>query len=115
MPGATETHSHLSAWSGLFAIDERNRKWWTLGAVAFALFMIMLDNTIVNVASPSIGRGLGVGVSELEWVVNGYTLSFAVFMLTGASRSTSQPDTSSRANEDTPCSSTARTPTSCRL
>ncbi|HVM57559.1 MAG TPA: MFS transporter [Gaiellaceae bacterium] len=83
MPGVTETHSHLSARSRLLAIDERNRKWWTLGAVAFALFMIMLDNTIVNVALPSIGRGLGIGVSELEWVVNGYTLSFAVFMLTG--------------------------------
>ena len=65
------------------AIDERNRKWWTLGAVSFALFMIMLDNTIVNVALPSIGRGLRIGVSQLEWVVNAYTLSFAVLMLTG--------------------------------
>ncbi len=45
--------------------------------------MIMLDNTIVNVALPSIGRGLQVGVSQLEWVVNAYTLSFALFMLTG--------------------------------
>ncbi|HEX7670359.1 MAG TPA: MFS transporter, partial [Polyangiaceae bacterium] len=65
------------------SIDERNRKWWTLGAVSFALFMIMLDNTIVNVALPSIGRGLDIGVSQLEWVVNAYTLSFAVLMLTG--------------------------------
>jgi hypothetical protein len=32
-----------------------NRKWWTLAAVAFGLFMIMLDNTVVNVALPSIG------------------------------------------------------------
>ena len=64
-------------------IDERNRKWWTLGAVSFALFMVMLDNTIVNVALPSIGRGLHISISELEWVVNAYTLSFAVFMLTG--------------------------------
>ena len=64
-------------------IDERNRKWWTLGAVSFSLFMIMLDNTIVNVALPSIGRGLRVDVSQLEWVVNAYTLSFAVLMLTG--------------------------------
>ena len=60
-----------------------NRKWWTLGAVSFALFMIMLDNTIVNVALPSIGRGLEIGVSQLEWVVNAYTLAFAVLMLTG--------------------------------
>src|SRR5215211_7609168 len=60
-----------------------NRKWLTLGAVAFGLFMIMLDNTIVNVALPSIQRDLGIGVSELEWVVNGYALTFAVLMLTG--------------------------------
>jgi hypothetical protein len=52
-----------------------NRKWWTLGAVSFALFMIMLDNTIVNVALHSISRGLGIGISQLEWVVNAYTLS----------------------------------------
>ncbi len=60
-----------------------NRKWWTLGAVAFGLFMIMLDNTIVNVALPSIQRDLGIGVSELEWIVTGYALTFAVLMLTG--------------------------------
>src|SRR5580765_5357842 len=60
-----------------------NRKWWTLAAVSFGLFMIMLDNTIVNVALPSIARDLDIGVSELEWVVVGYALTFAVFMLTG--------------------------------
>jgi EmrB/QacA subfamily drug resistance transporter len=64
-------------------IAEQDRKWWTLGAVSFALFMIMLDNTIVNVALPSIGRGLQIGVSQLEWVVNAYVLTFAVLMLTG--------------------------------
>src|SRR6266496_3349766 len=60
-----------------------NRKWWTLGAVSFGLFMIMLDNTIVNVALPSIERNLHIGISELEWVVNGYALTFAVLMLSG--------------------------------
>src|SRR5687768_3788778 len=60
-----------------------NRKWWTLAAVAFGLFMIMLDNTVVNVALPSIQRDLGVGLSELEWIVSGYALSFAALMLTG--------------------------------
>ena len=40
----------------LRAITEQNRKWWTLGAMSFALFMIMLDNTVVNVALPSIQR-----------------------------------------------------------
>ncbi len=64
-------------------LAEENRKWWTLASVSFALFMIMLDNTVVNVALPAIQRDLGIGVAELEWVVTGYALSFAVLMLTG--------------------------------
>src|SRR2546421_4149935 len=60
-----------------------NRKWWTLVAVSFGLFMIMLDNTVVNVALPSIQRDLGIGISELEWVVNAYALTFGVLLLTG--------------------------------
>ena len=59
------------------------RKWWTLGALSFALFMIMLDNTIVNVALPAIKSDLGIGTSELEWVVTAYALTFAVLLLTG--------------------------------
>src|SRR5215216_5333970 len=59
------------------------RKWWTLAAVAFGLFMIMLDNTVVNVALPSIRDDLGISISELEWVVNGYALTFGVLLLTG--------------------------------
>jgi EmrB/QacA subfamily drug resistance transporter len=64
-------------------LDEANRKWLTLAAVSFGLFMIMLDNTVVNVALPSIQRELGVGLSELEWIVTGYALAFAALMLTG--------------------------------
>jgi EmrB/QacA subfamily drug resistance transporter len=64
-------------------LAEENRKWWTLAAVSFALFMIMLDNTVVNVALPAIQRDLGIDVAQLEWVVTGYALSFAVLMLTG--------------------------------
>ncbi len=64
-------------------ITDDNRKWWTLGAMCFALFMIMLDNTVVNVALPSIQRDLDASISGLEWTVNGYTLSFAVLLATG--------------------------------
>jgi EmrB/QacA subfamily drug resistance transporter len=64
-------------------ITDDNRKWWTLGAMCFALFMIMLDNTVVNVALPSIQNDLGASISGLEWTVNGYTLSFAVLLATG--------------------------------
>ena len=64
-------------------LTEENRKWWTLASLTFALFMIMLDNTVVNVALPAIQRDLDISVSQLEWVVTGYALSFAVLMLTG--------------------------------
>ena len=52
-------------------------------AVSVGLFVIMLDNTVVNVALPAIRRSLGMTISELEWVVAGYALTFAAFMLTG--------------------------------
>src|SRR5213079_3620973 len=65
----------------LFA--EENRKWWTLAAVSIGLFMIMLDNTIVNVALPTIQSSLHLQYSELEWVVTGYALTFGALMLTG--------------------------------
>jgi EmrB/QacA subfamily drug resistance transporter len=67
----------------LHLISEEARKWWTLGAVAFGLFMIMLDNTVVNVALPAIAADLQIGLSELEWIVTGYALTFASLMLTG--------------------------------
>jgi EmrB/QacA subfamily drug resistance transporter len=64
-------------------LAEENRKWWTLAAVSFGLFMIMLDNTVVNVALPAIQRDLGVSISGLEWVVTGYALVFAALLITG--------------------------------
>jgi EmrB/QacA subfamily drug resistance transporter len=62
---------------------EENKKWWTLVAVAFGLFMIMLDNTVVNVALPAIGRDLKISISQLEWIVTGYALVFAALLITG--------------------------------
>src|SRR4051795_4873184 len=62
---------------------EENKKWWTLGAVSFGLFMIMLDNTIVNVALPSIQRSLHMSISSLEWIVTAYALTFAALLITG--------------------------------
>jgi len=64
-------------------VTPENKKWWTLAAVSVGLFMIMLDNTVVNVALPSMRRSLHMSLSELEWVVAGYALTFAAFMLTG--------------------------------
>jgi EmrB/QacA subfamily drug resistance transporter len=64
-------------------ITDENSRWWTLGAMCFALFMVMLDNTVVNVSLPSIQRDLHASLSALEWTVNAYTLTFAVLMVTG--------------------------------
>jgi EmrB/QacA subfamily drug resistance transporter len=57
--------------------------WPALVAVVFAVFMTTLDNTVVNVALPSIQADLHLGLSGLAWVVNAYVLSFAVLLLTG--------------------------------
>src|SRR5690349_19628386 len=64
-------------------VTPENKKWWTLGTVAVGLFVIMLDNTVVNVALPAMQQSLHMQLSELEWVVAGYALTFAAFMLTG--------------------------------
>ena len=64
-------------------VTPENKKWWTLGTVSVGLFVIMLDNTVVNVALPAMQSSLHMQLSELEWVVAGYALTFAAFMLTG--------------------------------
>lgn len=69
--------------TGRLRLQDSNRRWWTLGAMCFALFMVMLDNTVTNVALPSIQRDFGASLSALEWVINGYTLAFAVLLVTG--------------------------------
>ncbi|HET6548210.1 MAG TPA: MFS transporter, partial [Solirubrobacter sp.] len=66
-----------------FRLSEDNRRWWTLAAMCFALFMVMLDNTVTNVALPSIQRSFDASLSALEWTINAYTLAFAVLLVTG--------------------------------
>ncbi len=63
--------------------DSRKRA-WTLGIVSLGLFMVVLDNLVVNVALPSIHRDLGASIQALEWTVNAYTLAYTVLLLTGA-------------------------------
>ena len=65
------------------AITDDNRKWWTLGAMCFALFMVMLDNTVVNIALPAIKDSFGASISGLSWTVNAYTLVFGVLLVSG--------------------------------
>jgi EmrB/QacA subfamily drug resistance transporter len=60
------------------------RRGWTLGIVSVGLFMVVLDNLVINVALPSIHRQLGASIQALEWTVNAYVLAYAVLLLTGA-------------------------------
>ena len=57
---------------------------WTFAITAVALFMVSLDNLVVTTALPVIKRDLGSSLQDLEWMVNAYTLTFAVLLLTGA-------------------------------
>jgi EmrB/QacA subfamily drug resistance transporter len=58
------------------------RKWWTLIAVSVATFMLLLDITVVNTALPSIEEDLTATFTDLQWVVDAYTLSLAALVLT---------------------------------
>src|SRR4249919_212869 len=66
-----------------FEGDNAREKVIVLLTMCFALAMAMLDNTVVNVALPSIQKDLGAGFSQLQWVVDGYVLAFASLLLTG--------------------------------
>ena len=61
------------------------RKWWTLGAVCVATFMLLLDITVVNTALPDIQKDLGGSFSDLQWVIDAYALSLAALVLTAGS------------------------------
>ena len=54
-----------------------------LAVVCVGYFLVLLDVTALNVAVPTIGAGLGVGVTALQWVVNGYALALAALLLVG--------------------------------
>jgi EmrB/QacA subfamily drug resistance transporter len=62
----------------------RSRTAWTFAITSVALFMVALDNLVVTTALPVIKVDLGASLSALEWMVNAYTLTFAVLLLTGA-------------------------------
>ena len=89
----TEAHADLSgpgrrdqqAGDGGNGPGQRGNKWWTLLAVCFGTFMLLLDITIVNVALPDIQRALHSSFSDLQWVVDAYALTLAAFLLTAGS------------------------------
>ncbi len=65
-------------------MTDKARTLWTFAITSIALFMVTLDNLVVTTAIPVIRRDLHASISQLEWTVNAYTLTFAVLLLTGA-------------------------------
>src|SRR3954463_14769256 len=58
------------------------RRWWSLAVLCMTLLVITLDNTILNVAIPSLVRDLQASTSQLQWIIDGYTMVFAGLLLT---------------------------------
>ena len=58
------------------------RRWWTLVTIAISVLIVVLDSTIVNIALPTLQRELNTTLSELQWIINAYIMSFAALMLT---------------------------------
>src|SRR5437764_12859840 len=65
------------------AVAPDPRRWWALAALSLALFMAILDNTVVNVALPHIQTGLKTSISDLQWVVSAYSLVFGSLLISG--------------------------------
>jgi EmrB/QacA subfamily drug resistance transporter len=65
-------------------MSARTKTIWTFVITSVALFMATLDNLVVTTALPVIRTDLGASIEDLEWTVNAFTLTFAVFLLTGA-------------------------------
>ena len=65
--------------------SQTTTKWWTLGVVSVATFMLLLDITVVNTALPAIREDLDASFTDLQWVVDAYTLTLAAVVLTAGS------------------------------
>src|SRR3954452_665746 len=62
-----------------------DRRWWTLAVLAVSLLVITVDGTVVNTALPTLARDLDASSSQLQWIVDAYTLVFAGLLLVAGS------------------------------
>jgi EmrB/QacA subfamily drug resistance transporter len=65
------------------ATEIRDRRWWTLVVLCLSVFLVVVDNTIVNTALPTLAKDLHAGTSQLQWIVDAYTLAVAGLLLIG--------------------------------
>jgi EmrB/QacA subfamily drug resistance transporter len=65
------------------AAETRDRRWWTLVVLCLSVFLVVVDNTIVNTALPTLADDLDAGTKQLQWIVDAYTLAVAGLLLIG--------------------------------
>jgi EmrB/QacA subfamily drug resistance transporter len=65
------------------ASSSHERRWWMLPVLCLSVFLVVVDNTIVNVALPSLSRDLGASTTSLQWIVDAYSLAFSGLLLAG--------------------------------
>jgi len=67
----------------MLATKAHDRRWLILPVLCLSVFLVVVDNTIVNVALPSLSRDLGASTTALQWIVDAYSLAFAGLLLAG--------------------------------
>src|SRR5580704_14340555 len=65
------------------AASAHDRRWLVLPILCLSVFLVVVDNTIVNAALPTLNRHLGASISSLQWIVDAYSLAFAALLLAG--------------------------------
>ena len=73
----------MSAASSQTASRSSNRRWWALGLIAAAQFMVIMDTSIIGVALPEMRTDLGFATQDLSWVFNAYVIAFGGLLLLG--------------------------------
>jgi EmrB/QacA subfamily drug resistance transporter len=69
--------------AGLVSRRAEDRRWWVLAVLCLSVLLVVVDNTIVNVALPTISRDLSASTQDLQWIVDAYTVAFAGLLLVG--------------------------------
>jgi EmrB/QacA subfamily drug resistance transporter len=84
MPGTSlDTATLTPATPAAPATPAKDRRWIVLAVLCLSVFLVVVDNTIVNVALPTLNRSLGASITSLQWIVDAYSLAFAGLLLAG--------------------------------